>query len=86
MEKFFKTVGVGMIPGTGEFASKFAIVYAAAKMAAELKLAPWEPKHPFKCVDRGSSACTCAYCDARRKRLSSLFVRSCWRPFCCPFV
>ena len=39
-------------PWNRRFASKFAIVYAAAKMAAELKLAPWEPKHPFKCVER----------------------------------
>jgi hypothetical protein len=52
MERFLEKVGAGSDPWTRRFAGKFAIVYAAAKIAAELKLAPWSPDHPFKCVER----------------------------------
>jgi hypothetical protein len=52
MERFLEKVGAGSDPWTRRFAGKFAIVYAAAKIAAELKLAPWSSDHPLKCVVR----------------------------------
>jgi putative DNA primase/helicase len=52
MEKFLQKVGAGTDPWTRRFASKFAVVYAAARLAAGLGVAPWPKKHPFKCVVR----------------------------------
>jgi Domain of unknown function (DUF927) len=52
IEGFLEKVGASGDPWTRRFAGKFAIVYAAAKIAAELKLAPWSSDHPFKCVKR----------------------------------
>jgi len=50
--RVFRKIGVGNDPWTLRFASKFAVVYAAARLAAELKVAPWPASHPFKCVAR----------------------------------
>src|ERR1700730_1622752 len=52
IEKFLEKVGAGSDPWALRFATKFAVVYAAARLAAELKVAPWPPSHPFKCVER----------------------------------
>jgi AcrR family transcriptional regulator len=52
IDKFLQKVGAGSDPWARRFASKFAVVYAAARLAAELKIAPWPPGHPFKCVER----------------------------------
>jgi hypothetical protein len=52
MKKFLEKIGVGNDPWTLRFASKFAVVYAAAHLAAELDVAPWPVNHPFKCVAR----------------------------------
>jgi hypothetical protein len=52
IEGFLERVGPGSDPWMRRFASKFAVVYAAAKIAAELGVAPWSPGHPFKCVER----------------------------------
>ncbi len=52
IEKFLEKVGAGSDPWAMRFATKFAVVYAAARLAAELKVAPWPPSHPFKCVER----------------------------------
>jgi hypothetical protein len=52
MEKFLKKIDVGSDPWTLRFASKFAVVYAAARLAAELQVAPWSANHPLKCVAR----------------------------------
>jgi hypothetical protein len=52
MEKFLRKIGVDNDPWTLRFASKFAVVYAAARLAAELDVAPWPASHPFKCVAR----------------------------------
>ena len=50
--RFLEKVGAGSDPWMRRFAGKFAVVYAAAKIAAELDVAPWSPGHPFKCVER----------------------------------
>jgi hypothetical protein len=52
IDRFLQTVGAGGEPWMRRFASKFAVVYAAAKIAAELGAAPWSPSHPFKCIER----------------------------------
>jgi hypothetical protein len=52
IDKFLQRVGAGSDPWARRFATKFAVVYAAARPAAELKVAPWPPSHPFKCVER----------------------------------
>jgi putative DNA primase/helicase len=52
MNGFLEKVGAGSDPWMRRFASKFAVVYAAAKIAAELGVAPWSPGHPFKCIER----------------------------------
>ena len=52
METFLQKIGVGNDPWTLRFAGKFAVVYAAAHLAAELEVAPWPASHPFKCVAR----------------------------------
>jgi putative DNA primase/helicase len=52
IEKFLEKVGAGSDPWARRFATKFAVVYVAARLAAELKVAPWPPSHPFKCVER----------------------------------
>jgi hypothetical protein len=52
IDKFLQKVGAGSDPWARRFATKFAVVYAAARLAAELKVAPWPPSHPFKCVER----------------------------------
>ena len=52
MEKFLQKVQAGSDPWTRRFAGKFAIAYAAARLAAELGVAPWPKTHPLKCVVR----------------------------------
>lgn len=52
IDRFLEKVGVGGDPWMRRFASKFAVVYAAAKIAAELNVAPWSSGHPFKCIER----------------------------------
>jgi putative DNA primase/helicase len=52
IDGFLERVGPGSDPWMRRFASKFAVVYAAAKIAAELGVAPWSPSHPFKCIER----------------------------------
>jgi putative DNA primase/helicase len=52
MEKFLQKVQAGSDPWTRRFAGKFAVVYAAARLAAELGVAPWPKTHPLKCVVR----------------------------------
>jgi putative DNA primase/helicase len=52
IEKFLEKVEVGNDPWTRRFAIKFAVVYAAARLAAELKVAPWSKSHPLKCIVR----------------------------------
>ncbi len=52
MERFLERVGAASDPWTRRFAIKFAVVYAAARLAAELEVAPWSPGHPFKCIER----------------------------------
>jgi hypothetical protein len=52
MERFLERVGAASDPWTRRFAIKFAIVYAAARLAAELEVAPWSPGHPFKGIQR----------------------------------
>jgi hypothetical protein len=52
MERFLQKVGLGSDPWTRRFATKFAIVYAAARLAAELGVAPWPKRHPLKCIMR----------------------------------
>jgi hypothetical protein len=50
--KFVQKVGAQGDPWAHRYATKFAVVYAAAFIAAEMKIAPWPPKHAFKCVAR----------------------------------
>jgi hypothetical protein len=52
VERFLQKAGVDSDPWTHRFATKFAVVYAAARLAAELKVAPWPKSHPLKCVLR----------------------------------
>lgn len=52
VEKFVRKVGAQDDAWTQRFATKFAITYAAACIAAEMKIAPWPRKHAFKCVAR----------------------------------
>jgi Domain of unknown function (DUF927) len=52
IDKFLQKVRAGSDPWARRFATKFAVVYAAARLAAELEVAPWLPGHPFKCVER----------------------------------
>jgi hypothetical protein len=52
IDRFLEKVGAGNDPWMRRFTIKFAIVYAAAKIAAELGVAPWSPSHPFKCIER----------------------------------
>jgi Domain of unknown function (DUF927) len=52
IDKFLQKIGAGNDPWARRFATKFAVVYAAARLAAELGVAPWPPSHPFKCVER----------------------------------
>ena len=52
IEKFLKKIRVGNDPWALRFAGQFAVVYAAARLAAELDVAPWPVNHPFKCVAR----------------------------------
>ena len=52
MERFLQNVELGSDPWTRRFATKFAIVYAAARLAAELGVAPWSKRHPLKCIMR----------------------------------
>jgi hypothetical protein len=51
-ERFLNEVGAGDDPWTRRFAGKFAVVYAAARLAAEFGVAPWPKRHPLKCVAR----------------------------------
>jgi putative DNA primase/helicase len=50
VERFIRRVGGQSDPWTQRFATKFAVVYAAARIAAEMKIAPWPKGHAFKCV------------------------------------
>jgi hypothetical protein len=52
VENFIRELGAQSDPWTQRFATKFAVVYAAANLAAEMEIAPWPPKHAFKCVAR----------------------------------
>jgi putative DNA primase/helicase len=52
VEKFIRKVGAQDDPWTQRFATKFAVVYAAACIAADMKIAPWSRKHAFRCVAR----------------------------------
>jgi putative DNA primase/helicase len=52
LSKFLQKAEVGSDPWTRRFAMKFAVVYAAARLAAELKIAPWPKTHPLKCILR----------------------------------
>ena len=52
VERFLQKAEVSSDPWTRRFAIKFAVVYAAARLAAELKVAPWPKGHPLKCVLR----------------------------------
>jgi putative DNA primase/helicase len=52
VEKFLQKAEVGGDPWTRRFGMKFAVVYAAARLAAELKVAPWPKSHPLKCILR----------------------------------
>jgi putative DNA primase/helicase len=52
VERFLQTAQVNSDPWTRRFAMKFAVVYAAARLAAELKVAPWPKNHPLKCILR----------------------------------
>jgi hypothetical protein len=52
LERFLEKVSAGNDPWTRRFATKFAVVYAAARLAAELEMAPWPKTHPLKCVKR----------------------------------
>jgi hypothetical protein len=52
MGKFLQKVQVGSDPWTRRFAGKFAVVYAAGRLAAEMGVAPWPKTHPHKCIVR----------------------------------
>jgi putative DNA primase/helicase len=52
MESFIRKVGVENDPWARRFAGKFAVVYAAARLAAEFGVAPWPKSYPLKCVLR----------------------------------
>ncbi len=52
VERFVRKVGAESDPWTQRFATKFAVVYAAARIAAEMKIAPWPKGHAFQCVAR----------------------------------
>jgi putative DNA primase/helicase len=52
IDRFLEKVGAGSDPWMRRFATKFAVVYAAARLAAELDVAPWSPGHPLKCIQR----------------------------------
>jgi hypothetical protein len=39
-------------PWTRRLATKFAVVYAAARMASQFGVAPWEKNWPFRCVKK----------------------------------
>jgi uncharacterized protein DUF927 len=52
VEKFIRRVGAQDDPWIHRFATKFAIVYAAACITVEMKIAPWSRKHAFSCVAR----------------------------------
>jgi putative DNA primase/helicase len=52
VSEFVREVGAKSDPWTQRFATKFAVVYAAAQLAAEMKIAPWPKGHAFKCVAR----------------------------------
>jgi putative DNA primase/helicase len=52
VETFIRELSAQSDPWTQRFATKFAMVYAAANLAAEMEIAPWPPEHAFKCVAR----------------------------------
>jgi putative DNA primase/helicase len=52
VEKFLQKAEVGSDPWSLRFETKFAVVYAAARLAAELEVAPWPKSHPLKCILR----------------------------------
>jgi uncharacterized protein (DUF927 family) len=50
VERFIRKVGAQSDPWTQRFATKFAVIYAGARIAAEMKIASWPKGHAFKCV------------------------------------
>ncbi len=52
VERFVTKVGGGTDPWSRRFANNFGLVYAAARLAAEMNIAPWPRDHAFKCVSR----------------------------------
>jgi hypothetical protein len=53
VERFLQKAHVGSSdPWARRFGIKFAVVYAAARLAAELEVAPWPKSHPLKCILR----------------------------------
>jgi putative DNA primase/helicase len=52
VERFLQKAKAGSDPWTHRFATKFAVVYAATRLAAELEVAPWPKSHPLKCILR----------------------------------
>lgn len=51
-ESFIKRVGVDKDGWESRFASKFALAYAAGRLAAEFRVAPWRPKDVFPRIAR----------------------------------
>jgi hypothetical protein len=52
VEEFVREVDAQHDPWIQRLATKFAVVYAAACIAAEMKIAPWSRKHAFSCIAR----------------------------------
>jgi uncharacterized protein (DUF927 family) len=50
VDRFIRKVGATSDPWTLRLATKFAIVYAGGRIAAEMNIAPWPKRHPFKCI------------------------------------
>ena len=47
VEEFVSKVDAQSDPWTRRFATKFAVIFAAGYIAAEMKIAPWSRKHVF---------------------------------------
>jgi putative DNA primase/helicase len=52
VERFLQKAEVGSDPWTRRFATKFALTYAAARIAADIEVAPWPEDYPLKCILR----------------------------------
>jgi hypothetical protein len=50
VDRFIRKVGATSDPWTLRLATKFAIVYAGGRIPAEMNIAPWPQRHPFKCI------------------------------------